>query len=175
MQLPADARVLDLGTGSGAIALALASERPEWQVQGLDASANALAVARDNARRCGLQRVKFLQSDWFSAVADAARFNLLVSNPPYVDPHDPHLDQGDLRYEPRSALAAAEAGLADLRSIIRNASQYLAPGGWLLLEHGYQQAEAVRALLQAAQFEQVSTRQDLAGRDRISGGRCRAD
>ncbi len=175
LPLPAVARVLDLGTGSGAIALALASERPAWQVQGLDASGDALAVAQRNAQRCGLQQVTFLQSDWFSALAADARFHLLVSNPPYVDPDDPHLEQGDLRFEPQSALAAAEAGLADLRSIISEAARYLEPGGWLLLEHGYQQGEAVRALLLAAQFEQVTTRQDLAGLDRISGGRRRAD
>jgi release factor glutamine methyltransferase len=175
LELPDTAAVLDLGTGSGAIALALASERPGWRVQGVDASDAALEVARSNARRNGLQRVAFLHSDWFGGLERGARFDLLVGNPPYIDTADPHLEQGDLRFEPRAALAAQEQGLADLRAIVTTAPQFLRVGGWLLLEHGYQQGHSLRALLTAAGFDKVTTRQDLAGQDRISGGCWHAD
>jgi len=163
-------RVLDLGTGSGAIALALASERPGWQVQGVDRSEAAVAAATRNAASLGLQRVRFDRSDWYQALA-GERFGLVVANPPYVSSDDPHLQQGDLRFEPRSALVAAGAGLADLDAIVAGAPAWLADDGWLLLEHGYRQGEAVRALLREAGFSGIETRRDLAGQERVSGGR----
>ena len=169
LPLPAVAEVLDLGTGSGAIALALASERPRWRVSAVDASAGALQVARANAGRLGLQRVTFLASDWYAALA-GRRFDLLVSNPPYIDPDDPHLARGDLRFEPRAALVAPGSGMADLARLAAGAPAHLRPGGWLLLEHGYGQGALVRALLAEAGFLAVQTRRDLAGRERVSGG-----
>lgn len=174
LDLAADARVLDLGTGSGAIALALAQERPAWQVAALDSSPGALAVAQENARRLRLDRVELIESDWFGALRDR-RFELLVSNPPYVAAGDPHLQRGDLRFEPPTALAAGSDGLAAIRGLTASAAMHLVPGGWLLLEHGADQAEPVRDLLQAAGFEAVQTRADLAGLSRVSGGRRRAD
>jgi len=167
-------QVLDLGTGSGAIALAVASERPRWQVTALDSSAPALEVARANATRAGLQRVSFLQSNWYAAV-NGQRFTLLLANPPYVDGDDPHLARGDLRFEPRDALVAASHGLADLAQLVAGAPTHLSDGGWLLLEHGSEQAAAVRDMLHQAGFRQVNTRRDLAGLERITGGCRHAD
>lgn len=174
LTLPDNAAVLDLGTGTGAIALALAREKPGWRVNGLDVSADAVQLARDNALANGLERVEFAQSNWFSSVAGAA-FNLLVSNPPYVEEGDPHLLQGDVRFEPVSALVAADSGLADLEHIVKLAPDYLDDQGWLLLEHGFEQGLAVRALLTQRGFTAVSTRKDLAGQARITGGQWLAD
>jgi release factor glutamine methyltransferase len=169
LDLPATARVSDWGTGSGAVALALASERVAWQLLATDISADALAVARDNAHQLKLENVEFLQSDWEAGLAGLS-FDLIVSNPPYVAEADPHLQQGDARFEPRSALRSGPDGLDALRCIIAAAPDHLNAGGWLLLEHGFDQAAAVRELLLAAGFSATGCRPDLAGLDRVSGG-----
>ena len=161
-------KALDLGTGTGAIALALKSEMPALSMWALEREPAALDLARRNAARLGFQ-VNFLASNWFAALNER-NFQLIVSNPPYIDVADPHLSQGDVRFEPHTALVAEEDGLADIRQIIEQAPDYLAPGGWLLLEHGWQQAEAVRELLLACGFHAVITRQDLGGQERVSGG-----
>lgn len=162
-------RVLDLGTGSGCIAIAIARQRPAAQVTAVDSSSPALALARENAAALGVE-VAFLQSDWFAALG-GRRFDLIVANPPYVAADDPHLRQGDLRFEPRPALAAGADGLADLRRIVGAAPKHLRLGGWLLLEHGYDQAEACRNLLRYAGFGEPVFRADIAGLPRIAGGR----
>lgn len=162
-------RVLDLGTGSGAIALAIAKARPELQVFASDASAGALAVAEQNAESLGLQRVRFACGDWW-APWRGERFDLVLSNPPYIEADDPHLDQGDLRFEPRTALASGTDGYDDIRRIVADAPGHLNVGGWLLFEHGHAQGEGARAVLQAAGFADVATWQDLEARDRVSGG-----
>lgn len=171
-RLPDDARceVADLGTGSGAIALALASERPRAQVLATDRSAGALAVAARNAAHHGLRNVAFAQGAWYAPLA-GRRVHLIASNPPYIAEGDPHLQQGDLRFEPGSALASGVDGLDDLRLIAADAGRHLLPGGWLLLEHGHEQGAAVRALLRQAGLEQVETLQDLERRDRVTLGR----
>lgn len=167
-QLPTETtqRVLDLGTGSGAVALALQHHRPQNQITAVDASADALAVAQANAHRLQLP-VHFIHSDWMAAVL--GRFEMIVSNPPYVVDGDPHLSA--LTHEPLQALTSGPDGLDDIRQIIAQAPSRLVPGGWLLLEHGWDQAKAVQTLLDQAGFEQVQSRQDLAGVDRCTGGR----
>ena len=167
------ASVLDLGTGSGAIALALASERPSWQVRALDKSEEALQVARENAAEQALARVQFDCSNWFAGVA-GQRFNLLVSNPPYVEEGDAHLSTGDLRFEPLGALMAQVGGMSDLDKLITAAPKHLHNGGWLLLEHGYNQAARVRASMLEQGFDKIETHTDLAGVERISGGQWHA-
>lgn len=171
-RLPADApvRMADLGTGSGAIALALASERPQARIIATDASAEALAVAQRNAQRLGVRNVQFAQGDWLAPL-QGERFALIVSNPPYIEADDPHLVQGDLRFEPTSALASGDDGLDDIRRIVDDAREVLEPHGWLLFEHGWNQGEAARALLCDAGYAQAFTAQDLEARDRVSGGR----
>ena len=155
-----DANILDLGTGSGAIALALASERPCAKVLAVDAQPKALAVAQANAQHHQLNNVDFLISDWFSALG-SHRFDLIAANPPYVQAHDPHLQRGDLRFEPDTALIAAQHGLADLREIITKAPRFLKPAGWLIVEHGYSQQQAVTELFKQQHFHHISCHQDL--------------
>ncbi len=161
----ASPRVLDLGTGSGAIALALAHAKPDALVTAVDFSADALAVAQANARRLQLN-VNFAQSDWLDNVTGT--FDLIVSNPPYIAEGDPHLPT--LHHEPRAALVAGSDGLVDLRSIVAQAPRYVAPGGWLLLEHGWDQSDAVQSVLRARSFVEVQGRNDLSGTGRCSGG-----
>ena len=164
-----EARVADLGTGSGAIALALASERPGWRIIATDISAEALGVARANAAALGLERVQMFQGDWLDCLRGRT-FHLLLSNPPYVAIGDPALSQAELMREPRLALVAADHGLAALHGIIRAAPDHLEPGGWLLLEHGAAQAAAVAGALVARGFAQVRSHRDLAGRERMTEG-----
>ncbi len=163
--------VLDLGTGTGAIALALASERPAWMVCGVDRSSDAVELARRNAHKLDLQRVGFVESDWFAELDVQRRFDLIVANPPYIAADDPHLAQGDVRFEPHTALVAADDGLADIETIANVAPQRLRAGGWLLLEHGWQQAAAVRALLQRHGFVDVQSWRDYGNNERVTGGR----
>jgi len=170
LQPASPAKVLDLGTGTGAIALALASDCPAWRVTAVDRVDEAVALAERNRQRLGLGNVKVLASHWFSSLA-GERFDLIVSNPPYIAAQDPHLVEGDVRFEPSSALVAGADGLDDLRLIVSEAPQYLLAGGWLLLEHGYDQADAVRTLLVAQGFIDVASRRDLGGHERISLGR----
>jgi release factor glutamine methyltransferase len=169
--LPPDGslRVLDLGTGSGAIALALARERPQARFVASDASPQALAVARENARRLSLENVTFVQSDWYDGLP-RDRFDLIVSNPPYVAPGDPHLSEGDLRFEPAASLVSHGDGLACLRTIVAGARGHLVDGGSLAVEHGYGQSDAVQALLRDAGFAKLVVRRDLAGIPRVAGG-----
>ena len=166
-------RVLDLGTGTGAIALALASERGGWRVTGVDRVDEAVALAERNRQRLQLSNAEFRPSQWFSALA-GERYGLIVSNPPYIAADDRHLGEGDVRFEPASALVSGVDGLDDIRQIIAQAPQHLEPGGWLLLEHGYDQAEAVRALLVGGGFVAVASRRDLGGHQRISLGQWSA-
>jgi release factor glutamine methyltransferase len=164
-------RILDLGTGSGCVAITLALELAA-AVTAVDASADALAVACANAKRLGA-RVEFVASDWFSAVV--GRFDLIVANPPYVAQGDPHLSAGDLRFEPPQALASGADGLSAIRRIVAEAPGYLTPNGWLLFEHGYDQAQAVRELLASVGFADIEQHRDLVGIIRVSGGHYSLD
>jgi release factor glutamine methyltransferase len=159
--------ILDLGTGSGAIAIAIAKHRPLCQVIALDASIEAIQIAQQNALRHHVQNIQFMVSDWFSNVPDS-QFDLIVSNPPYIASDDPHLQQADLSYEPISALVAEDSGLADLHHIMRQAKRYLSATGVLLLEHGYQQASAIQQYAQQIGFSKIRQHQDIAGHDRVS-------
>lgn len=164
------ARVADLGTGTGAVALALASERPQWQLTATDLQPDAVELARVNAARHHLTNVDILQGSWCEPLQ--GEFDMILSNPPYIDPQDPHLQQGDVRFEPLTALTAERKGMADIEQIAADACDYLRPGGWLLLEHGYDQADAVRRELQRLGYVEVFTARDYGGNDRVSGG-CR--
>jgi release factor glutamine methyltransferase len=170
-RIPIDAswQIADLGTGSGAIALAIARERPRCQITATDISPAALTVAQDNATRLDVKNITFSEGRWCAALGDA-HFEMIVSNPPYIHPADPHLRQGDLRFEPPGALQSGPDGLADIRAICREARQHLRAPGWLLLEHGYDQGRAVPAILQALGYQQLQTEKDLAQHDRVSLG-----
>ena len=167
--------LLELGTGSGIIAITLALEAPDTEVHAVERSPDALAVAQQNAKALGADRIHWHTGNWWQALACPRRFDLIVSNPPYIAAGDHHLQQGDLRFEPPQALAAGPDGLDDLRIIIGGAPAHLSPGGWLLLEHGYDQETPVQALLRDAGFADVFTRRDLAGQPRVSGGRWLED
>ena len=162
--------LLDLGTGTGAIALAFASERPEWHVTGGDVVPDAVALARRNAQRLAISNATFVETNWFAALPETACFDLIVSNPPYIAADDHHLNEGDVRFEPRSALVAEDNGLADLRYLVDAAWQYLQPGGWLLLEHGWTQAPDVCAMLRACGYQYVESLHDLGQQPRVSVG-----
>lgn len=171
MCLPAvDANVLDLGTGTGAVALAIASECASAQVTGVDIVADAVALAKDNARRNAISNATFLQSNWFDAV-QGEQFSVIVSNPPYVETRSPYLSQGDVRFEPASALTSGHDGLDDIRKIICQARGFLNAEGWLLLEHGFDQGEAIQALMRNNKYEDIATICDLAGHPRVTLGR----
>jgi release factor glutamine methyltransferase len=169
-----EAKILDLGTGSGAVAIPLALLRPRTEMTAIDASADALAVARDNAARLGAHRIRFLQSDWYAALRHE-RFDVIVSNPPYVAADDPHLAQGDLRFEPRGALIGGADGLDCIRILVNRATSYLRPGGALFFEHGNEQAAVSRSLLDRAHFEAICTIADLAGIERVTCGQMGLD
>lgn len=173
-RIPADmpSRVLDLGTGSGCVALAIATQRPRARLTATDCSGNALDVARSNALALSVHNIELLHGNWFDAMEiQSRRFDLIVSNPPYIAAGDPHLSEGDLRFEPRGALTAGAQGLDCIREIARGAAMHIVAGGWLLIEHGYDQAQACRAILNNAGFGEAHSWPDLAGIERVSGGR----
>lgn len=161
--------IADLGTGTGVIALAIASERPGCRITATDTSTEALAIAQRNATTLDLTQVRFQRGDWYEAL-EPAGYDLILSNPPYIRADDPHLMQGDVRFDPRTALVSGDDGLAALRCIVGGAPQYLRPGGWLLVEHGYDQADEVARLFAAANFSDIAVMKDLAGQPRVSLG-----
>lgn len=163
-------RILDLGTGTGAIALALAAELPNANVVGVDLIEDAVALAKRNASRNRISNVRFVQSSWFDALDTSESFDLIVSNPPYIDSNDEHLSQGDVRFEPKSALVAEKQGMADIEHIIQQAPDYMAPNAYLVFEHGYDQALAVQQRLREAGFVSIESFQDLGGNDRVTIG-----
>jgi len=168
MQMEGD--ILDLGTGTGAIALALASELPQRQVTGIDLKEDAQQLAQSNASALNLRNTQFLAGSWFGPLAAGTEFALIVSNPPYIEKEDPHLTQGDVRFEPLSALVADEKGLADIRHIATQARDYLMDNGWLMFEHGFEQGEPVRELLRSLGYDQVATYKDYGDNDRVTIG-----
>ena len=173
LELDDNSKVIDLGTGTGAIALALASERPNWQIDATDSVHEALELAEFHRYMFGLTNVNIFYSDWFDSVSrrdSASSYHLIVSNPPYIEQNDPHLQQGDVRFEPSSALVAGLDGLDALRIIIEQAPMYLSPNGWLLVEHGYDQGNSVRRLFDLTGFKQIKTHADLNLQDRVTVG-----
>lgn len=171
--LPTDQkiRIADLGTGAGGIALALATERPNASIVAVDRSETAISIARQNARRLGVNNIQFIISDWLSAIADNESYDMLISNPPYIAESDPHLESGDLPAEPPEALIAGELGLDAIQRISACSQPYLRAGGWILFEHGYNQGNSVRALLVAAGYTDIRTSHDLEARERVTEGR----
>ena len=167
LDLPKQANILDLGTGTGAIALALASERTEWKLFATDFRTEVVSLAQRNADKHRISNIEFFQSDWYCDIP-AMRFDLIVSNPPYIDPEDKHLSEGDVRFEPLSALTADNKGLADIEHIIDEAHKFLNQNGWLVLEHGYEQAQAVQVLLKRAGYRNIETVQDYGQQDRMT-------
>ncbi|NQY87789.1 MAG: peptide chain release factor N(5)-glutamine methyltransferase [Colwellia sp.] len=161
---------LDLGTGTGAIALALASEQATWKIEAIDFNIEAVSLAQRNANNLNLAQVQIYQSDWFSEVSKNKKFDIIVSNPPYIDGDDINLSQGDVRFEPKSALVATEQGLADIKHIAREARCFLNTGGKLFFEHGFEQGHAVRTILTDLGYENAETKEDLNGHERISWG-----
>lgn len=163
----ANADCLDLGTGTGAIALAIASEKPQWQITGVDVVQDAVTLAQSNARRNNITNARFMQSNWFAAI-ESQRFDIIVSNPPYVEDDSPYLQQGDVRFEPASALTSGKDGMKDILHIIANAKAHLNPQGWLLFEHGYQQADAVQQAFQRHNFKNIHSKKDYSELDRVT-------
>jgi len=166
--IAASLRCLDLGTGTGAIALALASERPQWQIDAVDFSHDAVALAKRNAKNLNLAQVDIYQSDWFQEISDKKRFDIIVSNPPYIDEHDHHLNEGDVKYEPKSALVAADHGLADIKVIANQARNFLKPRGCLYIEHGFEQSQAVQTILADFAYSEIQTIKDYNDNDRVT-------
>ena len=167
-QLPGD--ILDLGTGTGAIALAIASELPQRQVWGIDVKEEARQLAESNALKLGIENANFLSGDWFTPLEAGTQFALIVSNPPYIEKNDPHLTQGDVRFEPLSALVAQDNGLADIKHISQQAMGFLLPGAWLMFEHGYDQGQSVRDILSALGYQSITTYKDYGENDRVTVG-----
>ncbi|MCK4742930.1 MAG: peptide chain release factor N(5)-glutamine methyltransferase [Sulfuriflexus sp.] len=166
-------QLADLGTGSGAIALALASECSQCEITATDLSTAALAVAKDNSDRLEINNIEFIHSNWCSAFADDTHFDMIISNPPYIPNNDPHMQAAELKCEPEFALTSGNDGLDALRSITQQAQHFLKPNGWLLVEHGYDQAEAVRTLFRENGYQDIETKQDLGGNDRVCLGQWR--
>ncbi|MGP1947622.1 MAG: peptide chain release factor N(5)-glutamine methyltransferase [Arsenophonus sp. NC-PG7-MAG3] len=165
-----EVKILDLGTGTGAVALALASERPEAKIIAVDVSDAAIVLAQLNANNLMINNIKFCKSNWFTSLP-IQKFDMIISNPPYIDKGDPHLQQGDVRFEPKTALISANHGLADIQLIIEQSRNYLINNGWLLLEHGWLQGRKVRRLFSCYHYQQIVTFQDYAGNDRITVGK----
>lgn len=167
-------QVLDLGTGSGAIILTLAKARPHWDCHASDKMMGALMMAKNNAQRLGLNHIHWYESDWFSHLPQGLSFDLIIANPPYLSPNDPHLSEDGLRFEPYTALVSEESGLADLKHIIGEAPSWLNAQGWLILEHGYEQGQAVRSLFQERAYQHIDTKRDLQGKERFTLGQREA-
>ncbi len=169
LELPIEAKVIDLGTGTGAIGMALASEKPSWHVLAVDQSLAAVSLAKRNQQSLNLNNVTVSQSDWFQGI-DNTGYHLIVSNPPYIDANDPHLVEGDVRFEPLTALVADDEGLADIRHILQQGRMFLLPQGWLLIEHGYRQGAAVHELFSQLDYQNINTLQDFGYNDRVTLG-----